>query len=157
MQSNFLNFAQDLIPVSKPKKHILSLDQVYDFQMIGICSHHNDYRLAWSLNEKLGIYLEKSEDDYVVSGKKGSPVTHHSKYYYKDSENLIEYYLIKNKSQGKFLIPEKPTIDYFLFLYENHLLDPDDLVDSLRDVPSVLGAYVFDPEEIDSTENIVFN
>jgi hypothetical protein len=143
--------------VSKPKKHILTVDQVYDFEMIGICSHHNDYRLAWSLNEQLGIHLSKSEEDYLVSGKKGSSPSGHSMYLFKDQENLIEYYMIKNKSLGKFLIPEKPTIDYFLFIYENHLLDPDDLVDSLKDVPSVLGAYVFNPEEIDSTENIVFN
>jgi hypothetical protein len=153
----FLKFATDLVTVSKPKKYILPNDQVYDFEMIGICSHHNDYRLAWSLNEKLGIHLSKSEEDYLVAGKKGSPASHHSKYFYKDPENLIEFYLIKNKSLGKFLIPEKPTIDYFLFLYENHLLDPDDLVESLRDVSSVLGAYVFEPREIDSTENIIFN
>jgi hypothetical protein len=142
--------------VSKTKKHILTLDQVYDFEMIGICSHHNDYRLAWGMNEKLGIHLEKSEDDYVVM-RKGNVYSAHSKYIYRDPENRVEFYLIKNKGLGKFLIPEKPTIDYFLFLYENHIHDVEYLVNQLREVASVLGAFVFDPEEIESTENIVLN
>ena len=143
--------------MTKPKKHILTFDQAYDFEMIGICSHHNDYRLAWGLNEKIDTQLIKVEEDYVVSSKKGVKLSSHSMYEFKDPENLIEYYLIKNKNQGKFLIPEKPSVDYFLFLFENHLWDVEDLVSELREIPSILGVFIFDPEEFDSTENLVFN
>lgn len=125
--------------------------------MIGICSHHNDYRLAWGMNEKLEIHLSKSEEDHIVISKKGNMQSIHSKYLFKDKENLIEYYLIKNKSMGKYLVPEKPTIDYFLFLYENHIWDLQELVNSMREIPSILGAFIFDPEEIDSTEHIVLS
>ena len=141
----------------KPKKHILTFDQTYDFEMIGICSHHNDYRLAWGLNEKIGIQLIKVDEDYVVASKKGVQLSNHSMYEFKDPENLIEYYLIKNKNQGKFLIPEKPSIDYFLFLFENHEWDVEDLVSELREIPSILGVFIFNPEEFSSTENLVFN
>lgn len=141
----------------KPKKHILTFDQTYDFEMIGICSHHNDYRLAWGLNEKIDIQLIKVDEDYVVASKKGVKLSNHSIYEFKDHENLIEYYLIKNKNQGKFLIPEKPSIDYFLFLFENHEWDVEDLVAELREIPSILGVFIFNPEEFDSTENLVFN
>lgn len=143
--------------MSKQKRHTLTFEQEYNFDMIGICSHHNDYRLAWSLNERLNIQLTKSEDDYIVVNKKGLRMSEHSFYEFRDTENLTEYYLIKNKSQGKFLIPEKPAIDYFLFLFENHVLDPIELVEDLKNVSSVLGGFVFDPEEFDSTENIVFD
>ena len=143
--------------MTKPKKHILTFDQAYDFEMIGICSHHNDYRLAWGLNEKIDIQLIKVEEDYVVSSKKGVQLSSHSMYEFKDPENLIEYYLIKNKNQGKFLIPEKPSVDYFLFLFENHLWDVEDLVSELREIPSILGVFIFNPEEFASTENLVFN
>lgn len=143
--------------MSKQKRHTLTFEQEYNFDMIGICSHHNDYRLAWSLNERLNIQLTKSDDDYIVVNKKGLRMSEHSFYEFRDTENLTEYYLIKNKSQGKFLIPEKPAIDYFLFLFENHLLDPIELVEDLKSVSSVLGGFVFDPEEFDSTENIVFD
>ena len=141
----------------KPKKHILTFDQTYDFEMIGICSHHNDYRLAWGLNEKINIQLIKVDEDYVVASKKGVQLSNHSMYEFKDPENLIEYYLIKNKNQGKFLIPEKPSIDYFLFLFENHEWDAEDLVSELREIPSILGVFIFNPEEFSSTENLVFN
>ena len=143
--------------MTKPKKHILTFDQAYDFEMIGICSHHNDYRLAWGLNEKIDIQLIKVEEDYVVSSKKGVQLSSHSMYEFKDPENLIEYYLIKNKNHRKFLIPEKPSVDYFLFLFENHLWDVEDLVSELREIPSILGVFIFNPEEFDSTENLVFN
>jgi hypothetical protein len=143
--------------VTKTKKHILTFEQEYDFELIGICSHHNDYRLAWGINEKLGVHLEKSEDDHLVMNKKGLVQSNHSKYVFKDEENLTEFYLVRNKSLGKYLIPEKPTIDYFLFIYENHLLDVHELVNDLKEVTSVLGAFVFDPEELESTEHIVFN
>lgn len=156
-QVKMRNFAGVSKAVSKPKKHILTFDQEYDFNMIGICSHHNDYRLAWGMNEQLGIHLSKAEDDYIVYSKKGGQQSMHSQYLFKDPENMIEYYLIKNKSMGKFLIPEKPTIDYFLFLYENQIWELQSLVESLRNIPSILGAYIFDPEELDSTEHIVFN
>jgi hypothetical protein len=99
----------------------------------------------------------KTDEEFVVVNKKGIKISSHSMYEFKDNENLIEYYLIKNKSQGKFLIPEKPAVDYFLFLYENHIWDLDDIVSELRLTQSVLGVYTFDPEEFDSTENLVFN
>jgi hypothetical protein len=143
--------------MTKPKKHILTFEQAYDFDLIGICSHHNDYRLAWSINDRLKLRLQKADENYIVVNKKGEKISEHSYYEYIDEETHIHYYLIKNKVQGKFLIPEKPSIDYFLFLYENHLLEPDDLLCELREIPSVLGGFIFAPESIGSTEYIVFN
>jgi hypothetical protein len=143
--------------MTKLKKHVLTFEQEYDFDMIGLCSHHNDYRLAWGINEKLNIQLTKSEENYVVANKKGIKISEHSMYEFKDNENFIEYYLLKNKHLGKYLIPEKPAIDYFLFLFENRIWEPEELVSVLREIPSILGGFVFNPEEIDSTENIVFN
>lgn len=143
--------------MAKQKKHILTFDQEYDFDMIGICSHHNDYRLAWGINEQLAIGLIKADENFVATNKKGVRLSEHSYYEFRDPENLIEFYLIKNKHLGKFLIPEKPTVDYFLFIYENYLMDIESIVENLRLIPSILGVFVFDPEEFDSTENIVFN
>jgi hypothetical protein len=144
--------------VSKPKKHILTLDQdqVLDFELIGICSHHNDYRLAWAINDKLGIHLEKCEQDYCVM-KKGEIQSTHSTYHSKDPENRVEFFLLKNKSMGKFLIPEKPSVDYFLFLFENHVVVAEELLETLRETPSILAAYSFDPYEIDSAAQIILN
>jgi hypothetical protein len=143
--------------MKKPKKYVLSLEQEFNFEMIGICSHHSDYRLAWSLNEKLNIQLSKSITDYTVVNKKGESVSTHSQYEFKDIENLTEYYLIKNNQLGKMLIPEKPAIDFFLFMVENHVWELPQLIQQLKSASSVLGSFVFDPREISSAENLVFD
>lgn len=142
--------------MTKRKKHILSLEEDPAYDLIGLCTHHSDYRLAWSINETLGFHLCKA-DDFVMTDKKGQPVSEHSMYFYEDEEDRITYYLIKNKAQGRLMIGENPTIDYFLFLCDNHAVEVEDLVKQMKNVPSILAAYSFDPEELPSTDNIIFN
>ena len=143
--------------MAKQRKYTLTLDYEYDYEMIGICSHHVDYRLVWGINEKLKLQLSKAKQDFVVVRKKGQVPSHHSFFEYKDVENLIEYYLIKNKSDGKYLIPEKQDVDYFLFLREISAEDSSDFITKLKTVSSILAIFQFNPEEISSTENLIFN
>lgn len=142
--------------MAKKKKYTLELDADVDFDLIGICSHHSDYRLAWGINQSLSLHLAKCDEDYCVTDKKGEVVSQHSMYEYTDDSDRLIYYMIKNKSQGKFLVPEKPTIDFFLFLCDNWAVEVADLVVELKAVPSILGVYPFDPEDIPSVHNIVF-
>lgn len=143
--------------MTKKKKHILSFEDEIDFEMIGICSHHSDYRLVWGINDKIKSKFIKSDEDFINTNRKGETISEHSMYTFNDDENRLEYYLIKNKSQGKMLIPEKAAIDYFLFLCNNSVIEIDDLLKDLKKVESVLAAYSFDTSEIPSAENIVFN
>ncbi len=143
--------------MSKKKKHILSFEEEVEFEMIGICSHHSDYRLVWGINDKIKLKLTKSDEDFCNTNRKGETISEHSMYTFVDQENRLEYYLVKNKSQGKLLIPEKAAIDYFLFLCNNNSVELDGFLRDLKSVASVLAAYEFDPQEIPSTENIVFN
>lgn len=142
--------------MAKKKKYTLTIDYEIDFDLIGISSHHSDYRLAWNINEKIGLNLAKCDEDYFLTDKKGDAVSNHSMYSFEDEENRLTYYLIKNKHHGKFLISEKPTIDFFLFLHDNIAIELDKLMNDLKSVPSILGVYEFDPVEIGSAENIVF-
>jgi len=140
----------------KKKKYSLVIDEANDFDIIGVCTHHSDYRLVWGVNEVVGLKLLKSEENYVVSNKKGETISSHSMYEFEDEENRLEYYLIKNKHNGKFLIKERPTIDYFLFLNNNQSIDTFNLMKQLKEVSSVLGVYPFEAEELPSVENIEF-
>lgn len=142
--------------MSKKKKHVLDFDEELNFELIGLCSHHNDYRLVWSINQRLGFHLEKSVN-YENFDKKGVVTSEHSMYVYEDDNDRLTYYLIKNKVNGKFLIPELPAIDFFLFLYENVAVDREELVTKLKAIPSILAAYTFEAEEIGSAQNIIFN
>ncbi|MDX2362422.1 MAG: IPExxxVDY family protein [Crocinitomicaceae bacterium] len=143
--------------MAKRKKHILTFDEELDFEMIGLSSHHNDYRLAWSINDKVQLHLIKCDEDYIVTNKKGDEVSTHSMYAFEDEVNRLEYYLIKNKHKGQYLIHEKPAIDYFLFLCNNMAVDSEELIMNLKSVPSILAVFAFDPEEIPSAEQLVFS
>lgn len=142
--------------MSKQKRHVLSLETSVDFELIGICSHHSDYRLAWGINKILELELTKSDEPFVIQSKKGTIVSQHSFHVFIDEVDHMEWYLIKNKSEGKFLIPEKNQIDYFLILRENVLHDLDDLVEQIRESNSVMAAYVFEAAAIPSAELIIF-
>lgn len=145
--------------MAKVKKYQLELEEGYDFDIIGISSHHNDYRLAWSVNSELSLSLELSNEPYIVSSmKKGvSARTEFPMYEFHDEENHLDYYLVKNKSNGKFLITERQSIDYFMFICERGMVDMDEFAVKLRNVSSVLAVFQFEPEELDSCEKLIFN
>ncbi len=144
--------------MTKQKKHLLEFDSEVDFDLIGICSHHNDYRLAWSINSDLGFHLEQSEVPFYITINKKGIVTHqsHAMFEFYEEENRVTYFLIKNKEEGKFLIPEKPTIDFFLFIHKNNIIELNQLSEKLRKVNSILAVFLLEPETLSSTENIIF-
>ena len=52
-----------------PKKLRLESDYDKDFTLIGIASHQRDYRLVWSLNEKMNLHLIKMNDLKIFQDK----------------------------------------------------------------------------------------
>lgn len=140
--------------MSKVKKYNLTLEPEFDYDMIGICSHQNDYRLAWGINEAMGIHLAKADEDFATDKIKKHQSSHHSFYEYYDEENICSYFLIKNASGIRFLVSEQPKIDYFLFIKEPNSVDANVWLKKLNTVSSILAAYSFDPEEFESIQNI---
>ena len=61
-------------------KYTLSLEDDFNYDLIGLCSHHGDYRVCWSINERIGLRLQKSLEPFMVSGKKGVVNSSHSLY-----------------------------------------------------------------------------
>lgn len=144
--------------MAKQKKHLLEFEIETDYDLIGICSHHNDYRLAWSINATLGFHLEQSPDPFFITHTKKGITTHqsHSMFEYYEEENRVTYFLIKNKENGKLLIAEKPTIDFFLFIHKYNVINLNELSEKLRNVNSILGVFSLDADLLPSTENIIF-
>lgn len=143
--------------MAKVKKYQLVFEQEFDFDMLGISSHHNDYRLAWSLNAELGFHFELAEPYVNSQLKKGATIhTAHPMFEYHDTENGVSYFLIKNKEAGKYLIPEKPSVDFFLFVYEREMIDLEAFGRRVRNVSSVIAIFHFEPEDIPSAQSLVF-
>lgn len=137
-------------------KHTLQLEDDFNFDLIGLCSHQSDYRVCWSINEHLDLHLSKSLEPYMVSGKKGEVISSHSFYEWYDEGNAVEYFLIKNKCNTQFLIPEKGQIDYFLVIREAGIIEVDVLLTKIKEITGILTAFIFEPGELKSGSKLIF-
>lgn len=137
-------------------KFTLSIEDDFDFDLFGFCSHYTDYRACWAINEGLDLKLVKSDESFMVSGKKGEILSAHSFYEWFDKENLLTYYLIKNKDGVHFLIPELSQIDYFLIVKESGVIAPTEFLAKLKQTPGVLTGFHFDPFELKSAKHLIF-
>lgn len=137
-------------------KFVLEIEEDLDFELIGICSNHSDYRLTWSINSSLNINLTKNTSNFKVSGKKGQVLGEFSLYEYLNPDTHTKFYLIKNKNKNNYLIPEKPQLDYFLVIRENFNIDLEKLLADIKKVSSVQTAFIFFPEDLKSSKNLIF-
>ena len=117
--------------------------------LFGIACHRADYRLCWEMNNSLELDLEKQED-YSVEGHS------YSMYYFNDKDNYREIFLIANKSDNSFLIPEQKQVDYFLQVY-GHLPEEDVklITSKLNSISIVLTAFFLNPENLKSKQLLI--
>lgn len=135
-------------------KLVLELTEDYDFDLLGICSHIKDYRLVWELNKVLEIDLCK-DANYEI--KRKEQIQSHAFFHFCDEENLVDFYLIANRSENGILIPEEKKCDY-LFLIKGNLSEDYKpmLVKKIAEIKNVLATYEIEVEELKSKENLVF-
>lgn len=135
-------------------KLTLEVEEVYDFELIGICSHAKDYRLSWEMNKTLELDLVKGDDyELSVKGEKQS----YSFFNFIDEENWVEYYLINNRTVNGILIPEEKKADYFLLI--RGVLrggQKESLVKGIAEIKNVLTTYEIEVESLKSKSNLLF-
>jgi len=142
--------------MTKIKKHSIEFETDYDYEMIGICSHHSDYRIVWEINEQLEFQFFKNSELFKVWNSKSELQSEHSYYLFNDIENYTSFFLITNKQNNEFLIPEKKQIDYFIFILNNQIYPLQHIIDKLKNLNTIIAAYSFEPVEINSTKHLVF-
>ena len=131
-------------------------DEEFDFLLIGIVCQHKDYRLCHELNRKLEINLVREKDYEVNIAKRMNPALFSFFKYENDEQDF--FYIFENKGKHSLLIPEQKQIDFFLMIkecFQRHLLT--DLVNSIKQIPIVLGAYPIDPRSLKSREYFLLN
>jgi hypothetical protein len=143
--------------MSKVKKYFLSLDEELEFDVIGITSHQADYKLVWHLNNTMNLHLVKSETDLLVFNEKKDVELAFPFYNFEDELERVSYFLLKNKNELDYLIPEAQSIDYFLFLTNNFIIDVNEFIGQLRKVDAVLGVFSFDNQKFKSFQYLEFN
>ena len=127
----------------------------YDFMLIGIVCQHKEYRLCHFLNQQLSITLKRA-DDYEIMKPQNRQKLSFALYKY-DPSGQPNYFLFANKTEGGILIPDHKNMDYFLMVkdYQNRV-DDDVLLNAIKKIPLVLGAYAVQADLLRSKENLVF-
>jgi hypothetical protein len=134
-------------------KIILSIEEDYDFALLGISCHTKDYRLCWELNKVLNFDLVRAIDLEINK----TTIDKYSFYEYIDEEHYLEYYLISNRSVTGYLIPEQKKVDFF-FMIKGNISDYliDDILSKTNAISSVLTSFKIDPNQLKSKQNLLF-
>ena len=138
-------------------KHLLEEAYEFDFSLLGISCHEKDYRLCWAVNSTLDLNLSKSgEDIELIFNKESKQNASFPVFSFVNDFNSDEYYLIGNKFEGTWLIPEKSHVDFFLMVKSEEKKKYDYYLKKLREIPFVLTAHNVIVEQLKSKENLIF-
>lgn len=137
---------------------ILKIDPFEDDELclFGIISSEKDYRLCFAINHATGLEFEKSEDYEIHSGKIRT-VSYFSRYQCLRDKEGNGFFLFSNKGTTDFLIPEYRKMDFWLLVRgEFDAEDLQDMLQKIKNHPSVLGVYPIDFKTLKSREHLVF-
>ena len=131
------------------------IDVAFDFQIWGINSNMEDYRLCLHLNQYLKWNLKRVHDIEFYSPQiKG--FKHFNAYKYKNEADFYTLELIQNKNAGNILIPELKNFDFlFLLNGEEEYFEEKEFTDLLAKIPGVQSAIQMDVNTLKSKHNLL--
>ncbi|MXV50064.1 IPExxxVDY family protein [Pedobacter sp. HMF7647] len=137
-------------------KLILKYEPDLDFILIAITAPLKDYRFCFKLNKELRIQFSRIDDLELQFGS-GPEIQFFSRYYYQEPQTEVEFYLIANKGNEGWLIPEMKGTDYFI-LIRNYIDDEDreKFLGSVNKLNEVVSAVEVNPRKLKSKENLIF-
>ncbi|MEJ6737273.1 MAG: IPExxxVDY family protein [Flavobacteriales bacterium] len=135
-------------------KFLLTLDEDYEFTLVGISCHSKDYRLCGKINNALNVDLIRTADLEIYQK---DTLNTYSFYEFIDADNYLEYYLISNRGDNGFLIPEQKKVDFFLMakgnISDNHTKD---VICKINTLSLVLTSFSIDPNMLKSKQSLLF-
>ncbi|MBO7529112.1 MAG: IPExxxVDY family protein [Bacteroidales bacterium] len=122
----------------KKKKKIV-VEPFDDIKIIGICTHLEDFKLAWHINKLLNINLVKYSDIVNEDGLE------FSFYLYDGGENCNTYNLVEiSNSEGRW-VTFSPATDYLIVI--RNFINEENLAKHLEKIKHIEGvqlAYIID-------------
>jgi len=138
------------------KKTRLTADYSFSFDLFGLTSVAREYKLAWSINQFLGITLQKQKDHIIQFVDGASLVISH----YLHQSEYGYFRLIKNKScdgDQAYLVPEMKNFDFLIvFEDESGAISPEETLSRLSANPHIDFIARIDPEKLKSKDNLIF-
>ena len=122
----------------KKKKKIV-VEPFDDIKIIGICTHLEDFKLAWHINKLLNVNLVKYSDIVNEDGLE------FSFYLYDGGENCNTYNLVEiSNSEGRW-VTFSPATDYLIVI--RNFINDENLAKHLEKIKHIEGvqlAYIID-------------
>ena len=141
----------------KMKKSKLVIDYEFDFELLGLISSAKGYKLAWEINQVLGVHLVKQPD--LVVGFKNNEEKSFSFYAHQTQLNRLKMFKNKPSEQdgGKyFLIPEFPHYDFIILADMEEQYTHQQLLHSIKAITSIQLAAFIPLEGLKSKSNFIF-
>lgn len=156
--------------------HKLSFNDTEDleYQIVALHTTLVSYRLAFFLNRRLKILLEKVKPNRKIL--ENTYVNLFSRFSFCDEKNDVFWILIENKHNEEsvnfddslfkenntitttnYLLPEFKTVDYLLKIEaEENQIDPDQICKFISEIEGVTTAYSIELSKIKSKNNLIF-
>lgn len=136
-----------------PKKLRLDSDYDKDYTLIGIISHQRDYRLVWSINDKMNLQLVRMNELKIFQDKKNE-LNSFPFYYHEDPDTFKTYFFISNMGSKGPLFAEHKQTNFFLLIKGN--VSPtykDELIHALFTNEYVLKVHTIPLSSIANIDN----
>jgi len=143
------------------KKQSLKLSYYIDFEIIGIVSHLQEYKIAHHLNRELQLGLKRIEDWQVNTKNKVKKISNSAffrQYFYKNDISRCTFHLLQNKSLNEVCLPEFSIIDYLLIIFgETNDFFIKDISKKIKQLQGINSALILDTNKIKNIENILID
>jgi len=138
------------------KLHKLVVEDDFNFLLIGISSHENDYRLTWAVNTHLKMAFKRS-DNLQVQNPRIKEAQEFSLYQFTDPETQLHYDLLSNRCDNGFLLEEMKNIDYIIKISGDVRSNfPAQFVNKLKKINIITTAFEIDSSTLKSKKKLVF-
>ena len=141
----------------KKNKLIASFD--FDFSLLAIVSQLKEYKLAWIINQELGINLVKQQDEIFHFLRENDLII--SNYLYQtehSSIRLVFNYSMEECSASKqHLIPELKQFDFLMLIegFEDTLV-VQEVRDILKNTNGIQMVNRISVDQLKSRDNLIF-
>ncbi len=140
--------------VMKTKK--LKYTPDYNFELLGISSTDDDYRLSWHLSRILSSEFVRAEDLEIIDPRFQEYLLF-SVFENLDVAENISVRLVSNKANVGFLIEELKNIDFFILVFDNEDTEfINSLISRLKSTENISAVFKLKPENLKSKEKLLF-
>ncbi len=139
------------------KKNKLDLPYLFNFELAGIVSNIKEYKLAWHLNDRLGLNLAKQPDIKIEFSNRSSVLISN----FRHETDFIRLNLLQNKlvagNSQQYLMPEVRQFDYFLKLSDDtEETKIENICEIIKEIPLVEYVSKLNFGDLKSKENLLY-